>query len=349
MSQAIAIRSETAINIQELQSIGQIFAKSGFFSDARDAGQAIVKIMAGQELGFQPIASMTGVHIVKGKVSLSANLMAAAIKRSGKYNFKVRELTAEVCRVEFFEAGESIGVSEFTMREAKAAKLDQDWDKESKQWKDKATWKNFPKNMLYARAMSNGAKWFCPDIFGGPVYTPDELDAPVGEDALVITEPAKPAPLRAVPAAQATVEAEAVDAEAMIDDATMSAILNLWPDYGFKKDGQVQPLAPWLKANKGVNALKDLSAEVGAKMLHWLQSRALAAQQAAAQEAAAGQAMPSIEAEIEEIKTRLFAAGVTAEQYETEFAAEGGDADLEAWVQTLKAWADRYEAKAAAA
>lgn len=175
--------------------------------------------------------------------------------------------------------------------------------------------------------------------------------APSGEDDdddFIETESAKPT-LRAVPAAQVTVEAEGVEAEAMIDDATMGAILKLWPDYGFKKDGQVQPLSPWLKANKGVNALKDLSGEVGAKMLHWLQSRALAAQQAAAQQAAAGQAMPSIEAEIEEIKTRLFAAGVTAEQYEAEFAAEGGDADLEAWAQTLKAWADRYEAKAAAA
>jgi hypothetical protein len=24
--------------------------------------------------------------------------------------------------------------------------------------------------------MSNGAKWFCPDIFAGPVYTPDEME-----------------------------------------------------------------------------------------------------------------------------------------------------------------------------
>jgi hypothetical protein len=29
--------------------------------------------------------------------------------------------------------------------------------------------------MLYARALSNGAKWYCPDVFGGPIYTPDEL------------------------------------------------------------------------------------------------------------------------------------------------------------------------------
>jgi hypothetical protein len=33
--------------------------------------------------------------------------------------------------------------------------------------------------MLYARALSNGAKWYCPDVFGGPIYTPDELGAVV--------------------------------------------------------------------------------------------------------------------------------------------------------------------------
>lgn len=320
-------------SFEEIQSVGQIFAKSGFFSDTRDAAQAVVKIMAGAEMGFGPMASMTGIHIIKGKVGISANLMAQAIKRSGRYDYKVRKLDTEVCEIEFFEKGQSVGVSAFTRQEAVKAGT-QNLDK-------------FPRNMLFARALSNGVRWYCPDVTSGPAYTPEELGAATNEDGDVIDT--KPAPLRAVPAAQATVETEAVEAEAMIDDATMGAILKLWPDYGFKKDGQVQPLAPWLKANKGINALKDLSAEVGAKMLHWLQSRALAAQQAAAQEAAAGQAMPSIEAEIEEIKTRLFAAGVTAEQYETEFAAEGGDADLEAWVQTLKAWADRYEAKAAAA
>jgi len=183
MSTAIAIRP-AASSLEELQTLGQVFVRSGFFADTKEAAQAMVKVMAGQELGFPPIASMTGVYIVKGKVSLSANLMAAAIKRSGKYNFKVRELTPEVCRIEFFENGEKIGDSEFTMREAKAGKLDQDW--KDGQWKDKATWKNFPRNMLYARAMSNGCKWYCPDIFGGPVYTPEELGATVNEEGDVI-------------------------------------------------------------------------------------------------------------------------------------------------------------------
>lgn len=174
--------------VEELGRIGQIFVTSGFFSDTKDAAQAIVKVMAGQELGFAPIASMTGVYIMKGKVSLSANLMAAAIKRSGRYTFKVLQLDAKECSIEFYEIlggkRESIGISSFTMAEAAQAGL-----------AGSATWKNFPRNMLYARAMSNGAKWYCPDVFGGPIYTPDELGAAVdGETGeMVDLEPEKPA------------------------------------------------------------------------------------------------------------------------------------------------------------
>ena len=75
-----------------LETLGQVMVKSGFFSDTRDAAQAIVKILAGQELGFGPIASMQGVYIVKGKTSLSANLVGAAIKRSGRYDYRIIKL-----------------------------------------------------------------------------------------------------------------------------------------------------------------------------------------------------------------------------------------------------------------
>ena len=44
--------------------------------------------------------------------------------------------------------------------------------------------------MLFARAMSNGVKWFCPNIFlGVPVYTLEELGAKVDEDGEVIELP----------------------------------------------------------------------------------------------------------------------------------------------------------------
>lgn len=173
----------------DIASLGDILAKSGYFQDTRDAAQAIVKVLAGQELGFGPVASMTGVYIVKGKVSLSANLMGAAVKRSGRYNYRVLELTDEAAEIEFFEDGKGIGRSRFTLQDAQKAGLN-----------GSDNWRKYPRNMLFARALSNGVKWYCPDVTGGPAYTPDELGAVVDEDgevieAEVIDLPASPAPI----------------------------------------------------------------------------------------------------------------------------------------------------------
>src|SRR5512146_271170 len=165
------------VKAPDVMTLGTVFAKSGYFQDARDAAQAVVKMLAGSELGFGPVASMTGIYIVKGRVSLSANLIAAAVKKGGKYNYRVAELSDTACKIVFFEGKEQIGESSFTMEDAKVAGLVTE------------NYRKFARNMLFARAMSNGAKWFCADVFGGPVYTPDELGAVIdGETGEVISE-----------------------------------------------------------------------------------------------------------------------------------------------------------------
>lgn len=174
----------------DLMTLGEVMVKSGFFQDSHQASQAIVKILAGRELGFGPIASMTGVNIIKGRVTLSANLIAAAIKRSGRYNYRVTHQDDSGVTLEFSENGQPVGNSSFTNTDAQRAGL-----------LNGDNWKKYPRNMYFARAISNGAKWFCPDVFNGPVYTPDEMGAGVdGETGEVINLPAeeaKPEPIKA--------------------------------------------------------------------------------------------------------------------------------------------------------
>lgn len=152
-------------------SIGETFYKSGMFADIKSAQQAVVKIMAGAEMGISPFQAMSGIHIIQGKPTIGAGLMASRVKASGKYNYKVLEMTDKVCSIEFTEGGQSIGTSVFTIEDAK-----------------KAGTKNidrFPRNMLFARAMSNGVRWFCPDIYEGPVYVPEEMQE-VTEDVQAV-------------------------------------------------------------------------------------------------------------------------------------------------------------------
>jgi hypothetical protein len=169
-------------SLEDPKELGTMLAASGYFSDAREAAQAVVKVLAGAELGFGPIASMTGVYIVKGRVTLSANLMAAAIKRHPKYDYRVRDISDTKAEVVFMErtadGWTEAGSSEFTMDDARRAGL-----------AGGENWKKYPRNMLLWRAMSNGAKFFCPDAFAGaPVYTPDELGAEVDPESGEIIE-----------------------------------------------------------------------------------------------------------------------------------------------------------------
>lgn len=165
--------SNEIITFEETEKVAKALQGSRYFNDVNNIEQAITKILAGREMGFGPFASMRGVYIIQGAPALSANLMASAVKRSGRYNYRVREMTDQVCKVEFFEGAQSIGVSEFTIENARKAGT-KNLDK-------------FPRNMLFARAMSNGVRWYCPDVMGGAsVYTPEELGAAVNEDGDII-------------------------------------------------------------------------------------------------------------------------------------------------------------------
>jgi hypothetical protein len=167
--------------LETIQRTGRLLAASGYFDAKGEGNQAIAmmatKIIAGREMGIGPFASVNGVHIIQGKPSVGANLMAAAVKGSGRYDYRVREMTNDVCKIEFLQRNgdklESLGISEFTKSDAIKAKT-QNMDK-------------FPRNMLFARAMSNGVRWYCPDIFSGNVvYVPEELGADVDEDGNVV-------------------------------------------------------------------------------------------------------------------------------------------------------------------
>lgn len=168
MTSEIAVRPD---KFETLWRIGKMCAGSGFFQDSREASQACVKIQAGEELGFPPIVSMTQIYIVKGRVSMSASLMAAALRRAG-YNYKILKHENTGCTIEFFgKDGVSLGVTSFTESDAKNAGL-----------VGGDNWKKYPRNMYFARAMSNGVRFFAPDALGGnSVYTPEELGAIVDE------------------------------------------------------------------------------------------------------------------------------------------------------------------------
>ena len=158
------------------------FYRSGFFPDLKSYEQAVVKVMVGKELGVNPFASITGIHVVNGKPVIGANLIATMIANHPTYNYRVVKSTKEICEIAFYDSkdktvnkGTWVGNISFTIQEAQEAGL-----------LGKDNWKKYTSDMLFARAISRGAKRYTPGIFGGTaVYTPDEMGVDTDADGVI--------------------------------------------------------------------------------------------------------------------------------------------------------------------
>lgn len=190
MTEERAVTLYRAGGLTETIKLAEMFVKSGYFQDVRDVAQAMVKIQYGAEMGFDPMASLMGVHIIKGKPTLGSNLMGAAVKRSSKYDYRIKTATDDVCELEWFEADYSrremvsVGTSKFTIKEAEHAGL-----------AGKDNWRAYASDMLFARALSRGVRRYCPDVTGGIVaYTPEDMAAiPTTEQVSPVVSVEKPA------------------------------------------------------------------------------------------------------------------------------------------------------------
>jgi len=158
-----------------LQRAAMALQKSGYFQDVKSEAQAIVKVMAGAELGLPPFASMSGIHIIQGKPTLGSNVMATLVKNDPRYDYRLKQCDEKACVLEWLEDGRKVGEAGFTIQEAQNAGLT-----------TKDNWKKYTSDMLFARAISRGARRFAPGIFGGaPVYTPDEMGVDTDEEGYI--------------------------------------------------------------------------------------------------------------------------------------------------------------------
>jgi hypothetical protein len=154
-------------SLREPYTLAQMLASSGYFPDVKSVSQAFTRLVFGKALGLSPLEAMTGIYFVKGRLALSASLMASLVRRSSRYDYRIVELTEERCVIRFFAVRdgerEALGESVFTIEDARRAGL-----------AEGENWRRYPRNMLFARALSNGVRWFCPDVLGGPVMEATE-------------------------------------------------------------------------------------------------------------------------------------------------------------------------------
>lgn len=192
-------------NATSPMKVAEAMFKSGYFKDVRSMAQSYVKILAGEELGLTPFASMTGLTIIEGRLGFAANLIATLIQEHPDYDYKVKESTNEKCVIEFVRLKEgeevSLGESVFLVEDAERAGL----------VRPKSNWEKWPKAMCFNRALTQGARMFCPVVTKGrPAYTPEELGAEVNEFGEPVNVPV-PEPN------EAAFDGEVADAEVELD------------------------------------------------------------------------------------------------------------------------------------
>ena len=147
--------------------------------DAYGSAQAVLStVMLGRELGMPAMASLRSVHIIKGKHSLSADLMVALVLKSGLSEyFQLVESTDKLCTYETHRKGAPKPMSlTYTIEQADQAGL-----LFVGRNKEPGPWHKLRKQMLRARCKSELARLEYPDLLAG-LYTPEELrDAKNGQ------------------------------------------------------------------------------------------------------------------------------------------------------------------------
>lgn len=192
----------------EAEQLAQRLAQSALLPDGLRGKPAdvLITLITGHELGLSPMQSVRGLHVVKGRAVMSADLAVGLVKRnSACRHFRLVASDDKAATYETLREGEPEPTRmTFTIDQARQAGLVAD------------NWKRFPSAMLRARCSLALARAVYPDVLQG-VYDPDEVGAGPAVAAPATVEPrtvAPPPPRTQAPPAPRTVDAEVVPAPA---------------------------------------------------------------------------------------------------------------------------------------
>lgn len=132
-------------------------------------------ISYGQTLGVAPLTAVQSIHVINGKPTASADLIAGLVRRAGhklRVNGDDKRAVAQIIRADDPDFTFEVV---WTIERAQAAKLT-----------SKDTWKSFPAAMLKARAITEVARAACSEILQGTIYTPEEMGANVDADGIPV-------------------------------------------------------------------------------------------------------------------------------------------------------------------
>lgn len=176
--------SNALVPVEAIQKMAQAVAASKLFG-ITNPDQAMSLMLIAQAEGLHPAIAARDYHIIQGRPALKADAMLARFQAAGgKVEWK-KYTDEAVCAVISHPQGGSVEI-EWNMAMAARAGLGKN-----------PTWKQYPRQMLRARVISEGIRTVFPGVAVG-VYTPEEVqdfEPPAQAMKTVeaeIIEPAKP-------------------------------------------------------------------------------------------------------------------------------------------------------------
>lgn len=126
-------------------------------------GEALAVIMAGDELGLPPMASLRGLTLVNGKVGMDYSVMVGLLRRAG-YRVVWKDKSDTRCELLLTHPDGTTHTEVWDVERAKKAKL----------WGGSGPWSTYPEAMLTARCVSSAARAFAGDVLAG-CYSMEEV------------------------------------------------------------------------------------------------------------------------------------------------------------------------------
>lgn len=202
-------------------------------------------VQKAKALKLNPMDALNGgMYCVNGKVEMSANMMALLIRKAEHSFTKDKRSDDTICILHGKRKDNGDTWTEsFSIADAKRAGI------------YKNTWEKFPRNMLFARALSNIARQLFPDVIGG-CYVEGEI--PSSDDTSKATSWVTVKEQESIP--------NQVEISVDYDILTPEELKHLEEKLALHPDIK-ESLILWLKKNKKTDNLTHLPAEIYPKMM----------------------------------------------------------------------------------
>lgn len=218
-------------------------------------------------LGVSRINAITSIHVIEGKPSASADLMASLVRRAGHKLRIEGDDTYAAAHLIRADDPDFTYTARWDMKKARAAGV-----------AGKQVWQNYPGAMLRARAITEVCRMGASEALLGVIYTPEELGAEVdvdGEVVHTITTVPKPSGadrMRGFLAPEAEPEPEVAQVGRPVDQITPKQVTTLGIAMrGMTRDEALDYVARVI--GREVESRKDLTKSEASKVIDSLEGR----------------------------------------------------------------------------